>query len=247
MPRRTKRPSVAMHVEEVPCPRSRRTRRYRAMASSMNFNTVWSAISSPCRRSRSSPLRQGARPVGQAPRPAVPRRRLRRLRRRPAPGSAVSKWKPGDRVVVHPNDVALEDPQGHDDAISAPTSACGASSRTTAGWARSPGEGRPADAEAGAPDLGGGRRRCRSCNSHRLPDAGRAERRAMQQGDVGADLGRDRRAGRLRGAVRAERRRNPGLRRVVAGEGRSARGGPEAVIDRARARLPVLADEDTQD
>ena len=32
-------------------------------------------------------------------------------------GAAVSRWKPGDRVLVHPNDVALEEPQGHDDAI----------------------------------------------------------------------------------------------------------------------------------
>ena len=35
-------------------------------------------------------------------------------------GSAVAKWKPGDRVLVHPNDVALEEPQGHDDAIQDP-------------------------------------------------------------------------------------------------------------------------------
>ena len=32
-------------------------------------------------------------------------------------GAAVSKWKPGDRVLVHPNYVALEEPAGHDDAI----------------------------------------------------------------------------------------------------------------------------------
>ena len=167
-----------------------------------------------------APLRQGARLLGQAARPAVPRRRLGRLRRRAAHGlGRQPSWKPGDRVLVHPNDVALEEPQGHDDAIQDPDQRVwGFESQLRRAGRAVRREGRPADAEAGAPDLGrGGLHAARQL--HGLPHAGVAERRADAAGRRRADLGRLRRAGRLRAAVRAQRRRLPRVRRLVAGEG----------------------------
>jgi crotonyl-CoA reductase len=119
LPRDEKRPSLAMHVEEVPLPELAPDETLIAtMASSINFNTVWSAIFEPVSsfaflrrygRVRGAWGRRHDQPfhvVGSDAAGVVLRT-----------GSAVSKWKPGDRVVVHPNDVGLEDPQGHDDTI----------------------------------------------------------------------------------------------------------------------------------
>ena len=120
MPKAEKRPSLAMHVEDVPTPELAPDEVLIAvMASSINYNTVWSAIFEPV--PTFAFLRRYAKvrgELGQAARPAVPRGRLGRLRDRAAHRLQTSpSWKPGDRVLVHPNDVALEEPQGHDDAI----------------------------------------------------------------------------------------------------------------------------------
>jgi crotonyl-CoA reductase len=122
LPRDEKRPSLAMHLEPVPMPELAPDEALIAtMASSINFNTVWSAIFEPVPTfaflSRYAKVRGtwGARHdrpfhvVGSDAAGVVLR-----------VGSNVTKWKPGDRVVVHPNDVALEDPQGHNDAIQDP-------------------------------------------------------------------------------------------------------------------------------
>lgn len=117
-----KRPSLAMHVEDVPTPELAPDEALVAvMASSINYNTVWSAIFEPV------PTFAFLRRYGKV--------RGHWGKRHDQPfhvvgsdacgvvlrvGSAVSKWKPGDRVLVHPNDVALEEPQGHDDAIQDP-------------------------------------------------------------------------------------------------------------------------------
>ena len=88
-----------MHLDEVPLPELAPDEVLIAMmASSINFNTVWTSIFEP-RADVRLPVtaRQGARPLGQAPRPAVPRRRQRRRRRRAARGIGRAKWKPGDR------------------------------------------------------------------------------------------------------------------------------------------------------
>jgi crotonyl-CoA reductase len=119
LPRGEKRPSLAMHHESVPLPEIAPDEvLIGTMASSINFNTVWSAIFEPVptfgflRRYAKVRGTWGARHdqpfhvVGSDAAGVVLR-----------VGSSVSKWKPGDRVVVHPNDVALEDPQGHDDTI----------------------------------------------------------------------------------------------------------------------------------
>ena len=119
LPRDEKRPSLAMHVEEVPLPELAPDEALiGTMASSINFNTVWSAIFEPVPTfaflARYGKVRghwgrrhdQPFHVVGSDAAGVVLRT-----------GSAVTKWKPGDRVVVHPSDVALEDPQGHDDTI----------------------------------------------------------------------------------------------------------------------------------
>ena len=88
------------------------------MASSMNFNTVWSAIFEPVPTFAFLRATPRCAATGAS---ATTSRSTSSARTPPASslrtGSAVTKWKPGDRVVVHPNDVALEDPQGHDDTI----------------------------------------------------------------------------------------------------------------------------------
>ena len=110
-------------------------------------------------------------------------------------------------------------------------------------------EGEPAHAEARRTSRGR-RRRCNAlCNSHELPDDREPERLADDAGPDGARLGRDRRHRRVRGAVRAERRRHAGRRRVVA-EKRVAllhEMGFEAVIDRKAEGYKFWNDEHTQD
>ncbi|KAA0233342.1 MAG: Crotonyl-CoA reductase [Acidimicrobiales bacterium] len=89
------------------------------MASSINFNTVWSSVFEPLptfifleRLGRESAW--GARHdqdfhvLGSDASGVVLR-----------VGSAVREWKPGDHVVVHPNYVDDQDPFGHDDAMMA--------------------------------------------------------------------------------------------------------------------------------
>jgi crotonyl-CoA reductase len=122
LPREQKKPSLAMHLEEVPLPELAPDEALIAtMASSINFNTVWSAIFEPVptfaflrrfgkvRGAWGKRHDQPFHVVGSDACGVVLR-----------VGSNVSRWKPGDRVLVHPNDVALEDPQGHDDAIQDP-------------------------------------------------------------------------------------------------------------------------------
>ena len=71
----------------------------------------------------------------------------------------------------------------------------------------------------------------------------------MKQGDAVLDLGRHRRHRRLRRAVRAQRRRHAGRRRVVARQGRrcSTSSACEAVIDRKAEGYRFWTDEHTQD
>jgi crotonyl-CoA reductase len=87
------------------------------MSSSINFNTVWSAIFEPVPSFQF--LRRLAKVRGYGERHdrdfhVVGSDACGVVLRT---GAAVSRWKPGDRVLVHPNDVTLEDPQGHDDAM----------------------------------------------------------------------------------------------------------------------------------
>ena len=119
-PSSEKRPSAAIKLREVPTPEIRADEVLIAvMASSMDFNTVWSTIFEPVPT------------FGFLKRYAKVRKDLRHAQEFHVVGSdasgvvlrageGVTRWKPGDRVVVHPNDVALQDPQGHNDAMHDP-------------------------------------------------------------------------------------------------------------------------------
>ena len=115
---RDKDPRKSLHVDEVPVPEVAPGEALVAvMASAINYNTVWTSIFEPVstfgfleRYGRTSDL-------GQAPRPAVPRRRLRPGRRRAADRPGVHKWKPGQEVVAHCLSVELESADGHNDTM----------------------------------------------------------------------------------------------------------------------------------
>jgi crotonyl-CoA reductase len=113
-----KDPRRSLHVQDVELPELAPDEAVVAvMASSINFNTVWSAIFEPLptfgflsRLGRESVW--GARHdqpfhvVGSDASGVVVR-----------VGSAVRRWKPGDRVVVHCNHVDDQDPSSHNDSM----------------------------------------------------------------------------------------------------------------------------------
>ena len=113
-----KDPTKSIHIDEVPTPELAADEVYLAvMASSINFNTVWSAIFEPLptfgfldRLAKESEW--GARHsqpyhvLGSDASGVVLR-----------VGSAVRNWKPGDRVTVHCNHVDDQDPSAHDDSM----------------------------------------------------------------------------------------------------------------------------------
>ena len=113
-----KDPRKSLHVDEVPTPELAPDEVVLAvMASSINFNTVWTSIFEPLptfgflsRLGRESVW--GARHdqpfhvVGSDASGVVIRT-----------GSAVRNWKVGDRVVVHCNSVDDQDPSAHDDSM----------------------------------------------------------------------------------------------------------------------------------
>ncbi|HUF32910.1 MAG TPA: crotonyl-CoA carboxylase/reductase [Acidimicrobiales bacterium] len=113
-----KDPRKALHVEDVPLPELAPDEVVLAvMASSINFNTVWTSIFEPLptfgflkRLGKESAY--GARHdlpyhiVGSDASGVVLR-----------VGDAVRSWKPGDRVTVHCNHVDDQDPSAHDDSM----------------------------------------------------------------------------------------------------------------------------------
>jgi crotonyl-CoA reductase len=115
-----KDPRQSLHVGEVPTPELAPDEVYLAvMASSINFNTVWTSIFEPistfgalARLGRESEWAkrhdQPYQVVGSDASGVVLRI-----------GSAVRNWKPGDRVTVHCNHVDDQDPTAHDDSMMA--------------------------------------------------------------------------------------------------------------------------------
>jgi crotonyl-CoA reductase len=113
-----KDPRKSLHIDEVPLPELAPDEALIAvMASSINFNTVWTSIFEPLptfgflsRLGREG--RWGARHdldyhvVGSDASGVVLRT-----------GSAVRNWKPGDKIVVHCNHVDDQDPSAHDDSM----------------------------------------------------------------------------------------------------------------------------------
>jgi crotonyl-CoA reductase len=118
VPPEDKDPRKSLHVGDVPTPELAPDEAYLAvMASSINFNTVWTSIFEPlptfgfldrlARESRwAARHQQDFHVVGSDASGVVLR-----------VGSAVRNWAPGDRVVVHCNYVDDQDPSAHDDAM----------------------------------------------------------------------------------------------------------------------------------
>jgi len=115
-------PRQTLHIDEVPIPPLGPNEVLIApMASALNYNTVWTSIFEPLstfgfleRLGRESDL--GARHdlpyhiVGSDAAAVVVRI-----------GPGVTRWKPGDRVTVHCNDVDLQAHQGHEDSMLDPS------------------------------------------------------------------------------------------------------------------------------
>src|ERR1700729_545230 len=115
-----KDPRKSLHVSDVATPELASDEAYIAvMASSINFNTVWTSIFEPLptfgfleRLGRESAW--GKR--HELPYHVVGSGAFRVIMR---VGSAVWEWKPGDEVVIHCNYVDAQDPAAHDDAMKA--------------------------------------------------------------------------------------------------------------------------------
>jgi crotonyl-CoA reductase len=113
-----KDPTKSIHVDQVPTPELAPDEVYLAvMASSINFNTVWTSIFEPLptfgfldRLGKESEwAKRHAQPfhvIGSDASGVVLR-----------VGSAVRNWKPGDHVTVHCNHVDDQDPSAHDDSM----------------------------------------------------------------------------------------------------------------------------------
>jgi crotonyl-CoA reductase len=113
-----KDPRKSVKVQEVPVPEIAPDECLIAvMASSINFNTVWSSIFEPI--STFGSLTRLARESEWAKRHDLPYQVVGSdasgvvLR----VGSAVRAWKPGDRVTVHCNYVDDQDPTSHNDSM----------------------------------------------------------------------------------------------------------------------------------
>lgn len=122
LPSAEKDPRKSLHVDEVPVPALGPNEALVAvMASAINFNTVWTSIFEPIstfvfldRNAKRSELwKRHALPyhiVGSDASGIVLR-----------VGPGVTKWKPGDRVVVHCADVEMQEPDGYSDSMLDPT------------------------------------------------------------------------------------------------------------------------------
>src|SRR6476619_1219883 len=115
-----KDPTKSLHIGDVATPELAPDEAYVAvMASSINFNTVWTSIFEPL--PTFGFLDRFARESSWAARHALPYHVVGSdasgvvLR----VGSAVRNWKPGDRVTIHCNSVDDQDPSAHDDSMRA--------------------------------------------------------------------------------------------------------------------------------
>ncbi len=118
VPSNQKDPRKTVHIQDVPIPEIAPDEVLIAvMASSINFNTVWSSIFEPvstfgslARLARESEWAKrhdrDYQVIGSDASGVVLR-----------VGSAVRSWKPGDRITVHCNHVDDQDPTSHDDSM----------------------------------------------------------------------------------------------------------------------------------
>ena len=226
LPTREKDPRKSLHVEQVATPELGPGEAIVAvMASSVNYNTVWTSIFEPVptfgfleRYGRLSPLTEKHdlpyHVVGSDLAGVV-------LRVGPG-GEPVAAGRRGGGALPVGGAGGPGRARRHDDGPAAAD--LGLRDQLRRPGRAGPGQEQPADAQARPPHLGGGRRP-RAGQLHRLPAAGLPQRRQHEAGRHRADLGRLRRAGLLRHPDGAQRRRHPGLRRLQPGEGRHRRAG----------------------
>ena len=250
MASRDKDPRQSLHVEEVPTPELGPGEALVAvMASSINYNTVWTSIFEPVstfgfleRYGRTSPLAKrhdlpyhvvGSDLSGVVLRtgPGRPHLEARRRGHRALPVGGAGEPARAQRHDARPRAADL----GLRDQLRRPRPARA-------------GEVQPAAAQARAPDLGGGRGP-RAGELHRLPPAGVAERRRDEAGRHRPDLGRLRAAS----APTPRRWRSTAARPRSASSPRRRRPrscktlGAELVIDRNAEGFRFWQDEQTQD
>jgi crotonyl-CoA reductase len=118
MPTRDKDPRRSLHLDDVPVPELAAGEALIAvMASSINYNTVWTSIFEPV--STFGFLERYGRTHADAKRHDLPYHVIGSdaagVVLRVGPG--VNTWKPGDRVVAHCLSVELESPLGHNDTM----------------------------------------------------------------------------------------------------------------------------------
>ncbi len=118
LPTRDKDPRRSLHIDEVPTPELGPGEALIAvMASSINYNTVWSSIFEPM--STFGFLRRYGRLSALTRRHDLPYHVIGSdaagvvLR----VGAAVTRWRPGDEIVAHCLSVELEEAAGHDDTM----------------------------------------------------------------------------------------------------------------------------------
>ncbi len=121
MPSSEKDPRRSLHLDDVPTPELAPGEALIAvMASSINYNTVWSSIYEPV--STFGFLERYARVNADAQRHDLPYHVIGSdaagVVLRVGPG--VNAWKPGDEVVAHCLSVELESPMGHNDTMMDP-------------------------------------------------------------------------------------------------------------------------------
>ena len=153
-----KDPRQSLHVQDVPLPELAPDEAYVAvLASSINFNTVWTSIFEPLPtfgfldRLAKEGIWEARHAldyhvVGSDAAGVVLRT-----------GSAVRNWKAGDKVTVQCNYVDDQDPSAHDDSMLAANQRIWASRRTSAASPTSPWSRRTSSCPS--PRISAGRRR----------------------------------------------------------------------------------------
>jgi crotonyl-CoA reductase len=192
-----KDPRRSLHVDEVAVPEVGPGEALVAvMASAINYNTVWTSIFEPMstfgfleRYGRMSPLSKRH----DLPYHVVGSDLAGVVLRT---GAGVHTWNPGDEVVAHCLSVELESSDGHDDTMLDPEQRI---------W--------------GFETNFGGLAELALVKSNQLMPKAAHLTWEDEAGRRGAGLGRVGRTGLLRHPARAERRRDPGLRRELGGQG----------------------------
>ncbi len=175
-------PTDAFQLEEIEVPEPGAFEVIvRVMAAGVNFNNVWAALGEPVSVFRYHPNEDHH--IGGSDASGIVWK----------VGEGVTRWKPGDEVVIHCNQASYEDPEVHGlDPLAAPSQQIWGYETSWGSFAQfCKVQAQQLLPQAQAPRLGGGRV-LRADLLHRLPDADRPLPAPGRP--PGADLGRRRRA-----------------------------------------------------